>query len=199
MSKFYCGVLLFALLQLTACGGKSERTSAGSASTHKPFTEAQLGNNTSAADSFAGHPNGNAPAGNVSKVSIRTQLSIPTSTRLYAHLMVWFGKSNHIDVGYDSADPRQIHKQLDDMESRGIQGTIIDWYGTDRSHSHDDLATANIMHDAEERDGFEFAIMEDGGGGPRLCVRTPGCDVTWQVIFDLNYMLCSSMLRHPPT
>jgi len=189
VSKLCCGSLLIVLLGLTACGGGSAATSTAASSFQPIVAGTQLGNNTSAADSFTGHSNGNAAAGNVSKVSIRKLLSIPASAKIYAHLMVWFGKPNHIKVGYDSADPRQIHKQLDDMESRGIQGAIIDWYGTDPIHSHDDIAAAHIMHDAEERGGFEFAITEDGGGGPQLCARTPGCDVTRQVISDLNYVM----------
>jgi len=103
--------------------------------------------NTSASSSFDGQTNGNIGVANVSKVSIRTLLSIPSSTKIYAHLMVWFGTSNHMNVGYDSANVAQIHKQLDDMHSRGIQGAIIDWYGPGSAHQHENLAATNVMHD----------------------------------------------------
>jgi len=143
--------------------------------------------NTSASSSFDGQTNGNIGVANVSKVSIRTLLSIPSSTKIYAHLMVWFGTSNHMNVGYDSANVAQIHKQLDDMHSRGIQGAIIDWYGPGSAHQHENLAATNVMHDAENRNGFEFAIMEDANGSPLICSQEPGCDVTQQVIGDLTY------------
>jgi len=92
-------------------------------------------------------------------------------------------------VGYDSADPNQVHKQLDDMQSRGIQGAIIDWYGTDPSQARVDSAATTVMQDAQNRGGFQFAIMEDAGGGPQLCAQQPGCDVTEQVISDVDYVI----------
>lgn len=198
MSNFDKGsVLLVAALTLglAACGGGSmaPRTTGLMQPSSNPSAadspQSSVANNTSAADSFQAQGNGNAGAGNVSKVSIRSALSIPAATPVWAHLMVWFGQPNHMNVGYDSADPEQVHKQLDDMQSRGINGAIIDWYGTDATHAHEDSAVQAIMQDAQSRKGFQFAVMEDAGGGPQLCVRTPGCSVTDQVIADLNYVM----------
>ncbi|HLK31522.1 MAG TPA: hypothetical protein VKT29_00450, partial [Terriglobales bacterium] len=193
MSYFCKGslLLLAALtLGLAACGGGSMTPQASSLTQPSPASpQSALGNNTSAADSFVAQQNGNAGAGNVSKVSLRSALQIPPSTPIWAHLMVWFGQPNHMNVGYDSADPSQVHKQLDDMQSRGIQGAIVDWYGTDSSHAHENSAAAAVMQDTQARGGFQFAIMEDAGGGPQLCAQTPGCDVTQQVVADVNYIL----------
>lgn len=194
MSNFHKGsVLLLAALAmgLAACGGGSMSSQGASVVQTSPSRPSQssLANNTSAADSFAAQQNGNAGASNVSKVSIRSALKIPSSTPIWAHLMVWFGQSNHMNVGYDSADPNQVRKQLDDMQSRGIQGAIIDWYGTDASHAHEDSAAIAVMQDAQDRSGFQFAIMEDAGGGPQLCAQKPGCNVTDQVINDVNYAI----------
>jgi hypothetical protein len=186
------GVLLPAALAmgLAACGGGSMSPQGASAVQASPSSpQIAIANNTSAADSFAAQQNGNAGASNVSKVSIRSALKIPASTPIWAHLMVWFGQSNHMNVGYDSADPNQVHKQLDDMQSRGIQGAIIDWYGTDASHAHEDSAATTVMQDAQSRGGFQFAIMEDAGGGPQLCAQQPGCDVTEQVVNDVKYAI----------
>ena len=190
------GVLLVAALTmgLAACGGgsiapRTAATSEPSQPAPADIPQASVANNTSAADSFKAQANGNESAGNVSKVSIRSALKIPSSTPIWAHLMVWFGQPNHMDVGYDSADPNQVHKQLDDMQSRGIQGAIIDWYGTDSSQAHVNAAATTVMEDAQGRDGFQFAIMEDAGGGPQLCAQTPGCNITDQVIADLNYVM----------
>jgi hypothetical protein len=189
------GVLLLTALTmgLAACGGGSmsqKQLSAAPANPQSPESaQSSLGNNTSAADSFVSQQNGNTGAGNVSKVSIRSALNIPSNAPIWAHLMVWFGQSSHMNVGYDSADPKQVHKQLDDMQSRGIQGAIIDWYGTDPSQAHVDSAATTVMQDAQDRGGFQFAIMEDVGGGPQMCAQRPGCDVTQQVINDVNYVV----------
>ena len=86
---------------------------------------AQTANNTSAANSFAAQTNGNTAAGSVSKVDIHSLLYTGATTKIYAHLMVWFGGSNHMNVGYNSTDPNQVHSQITDMISLGIDGVII--------------------------------------------------------------------------
>jgi hypothetical protein len=88
---------------------------------------AETGNNTSAASSFVQQTSGNAGGANVSKLPIRSLLYAGSTTKIYAHLVAWFGKSSHIDVGYRSDDSAQVHRQVEDMISRGIQGAIIDW------------------------------------------------------------------------
>src|SRR5260370_17427757 len=75
-------------------------------------------------------------------------------------MMVWFGQSNHMSVGYSSTDTTQIKNQLNDMISRGIDGVIIDWYGPNNS---EDQATLSIMAEAEKHPGFTFALMVDQG------------------------------------
>ncbi len=121
---------------------------------------AQTSNNTSAANSFASQSNGNLGAGNISKDDIHTLLYDGATTKIYAHLMLWFGQNNHMNVGYSSTDPAQIHRQVTDMISRGIDGVIIDWYGPGNSI---DEATQLVMAEAENHPGFTFAIMVDQG------------------------------------
>ena len=121
---------------------------------------AQTSNNTSAASTFASQSNGNLGAGNISKVDIRSLLYPGATTKVYAHLMVWFGESNHMDVGYSSTDPNQVKNQIDDMISRGINGVLIDWYGPNNSK---DQATQLVMAEAEKHPGFTFAIIVDNG------------------------------------
>ncbi|PYX94664.1 MAG: hypothetical protein DMG67_00960, partial [Acidobacteria bacterium] len=89
----------------------------------------ESGNNTSTAGSFTAQSNGNAGPANVSKVSLRSLLYPGATTKIYAHFMAWFGGANHMNVGYSSADPGQVKRQVDDMMSRGVQGAIMDWYG----------------------------------------------------------------------
>src|SRR3954465_15741002 len=118
-------------------------------------------NNTSAPDSFSVQANGNAAAGNTSKVATKSLLYAGATTKLYAHFMPWFGHSNHMNVGYASNDSSQVKKQVDDMLSRGLQGAIIDWYGP--RYTAEDQTTQLMKSEAESRNGFEFAVMEDAG------------------------------------
>jgi len=117
-------------------------------------------NNTSAANSFSSQSNGNAGAGNVSKVDVHSLLYAGANTKVYAHLMLWFGQSNHMNVGYSSTSATQVHNQIADMISRGIDGVIIDWYGPGNNI---DQATQAVMAEAEKHPGFTFAIMVDQG------------------------------------
>ncbi len=148
---------------------------------------AETGNNTSAASTFAGLSNGDLPAGNVSKENVHKLLNSDLSAKVYAHFMGWWGSSSHINIGYDSSDPTQVHNQISDMMSRGIDGVIIDWYGPGNTRVNQ--ASLNVKQDAETRGGqFEFAIMEDQGA-VRTCAYTSGCDVTQALINDLNYIV----------
>src|SRR5262249_35642373 len=94
----------------------------------KPATAltAQTNNNSSAASTFVAQSDGNTAPGNISKVDVHSMLYSGANTKIYAHLMLWFGPSNHISVGYTSDDATQVHKQITDMISRGIDGVIID-------------------------------------------------------------------------
>src|SRR5215469_3195009 len=90
---------------------------------------AETSNNTSASATFRAQTNGNAGPGNVSKSSIRNLLYPGSTTKIYAAVMPWFGRTDHMSIGYTSSNPTQIRSQINDMQSRGIQGAIIPWYG----------------------------------------------------------------------
>src|ERR1700752_2766102 len=144
---------------------------------------AQTANNTSAANSFTRQTNGNSAAGNVSKVDVHSLLYSGADTKVYAHLLLWFGGSNHMNVGYSSNDSAQVHRQITDMVSRGIQGVIIDWYGPNNSI---DQATKLVMAEAETHPGFTFAIMIDQGAiKSNSC---SGCSPEQALIQQLQYM-----------
>ncbi len=144
---------------------------------------AQTANNTSAVSSFAAQTNGNLAPGNISKVDVHSLLYPGASTRVYAHLLLWFGGSNHMNVGYSSTDPAQIHRQITDMISRGIDGVIIDWYGPNNSI---DQATRLVMSEAEAHPGFTFAIMVDQGAIEwNSC---SGCSPQAALISQLQYI-----------
>jgi hypothetical protein len=122
--------------------------------------QALTSNNTSATDNFATQSNGNAGAANISKLDIHSLLYPGARTKVIAHLMPWFGDKRHMQVGYLSWDPAQIHRQVTDMISRGVDGLIIDWYGP----ADDTNVTAlRVMDEVELHPGFTFAIMVDKG------------------------------------
>jgi hypothetical protein len=144
---------------------------------------AQTANNTSAADSFLAQSNGNAAAGSVSKIDVHSLLYPGATTKVYAHLLLWFGGSNHMNVGYSSTDEKQIHRQITDMISRGIDGVIVDWYGPNNSI---DQATKLVMTEAEAHPGFTFAIMVDQGAIKwNSC---SGCSPQQALISQLQYV-----------
>ncbi len=138
----------------------------------------ETGNNTSAADGFAGQPNGNLPAGNISKVPIRSLLYPGAATKIYAHVLPWWGSSSHVSIGYNSQDPAVVRRQVEDMISRGIDGAVVDWYGT---ASYTDKGVKLYMQEAEAHPGFEF-IVEIEHGGVRWYSCYPTCDATTAVI-----------------
>src|ERR1043165_684995 len=109
--------------------------------------QAETSNNTSASSSFKTQTNGNAGAGNVSKLSIRRLLYQGSTTKIFAAVMPWFGRTDHMAIGYTSSDPKQIHAQVDYMMARGIQGAIIPWYG--RSSEINSATALNYLAEAD--------------------------------------------------
>jgi len=169
---------------LAGCGSSTPSPSGpipGASTTLKVET----GNNTSTANSFPGQTNGNAAAGNVSKVPIASLLYSGATTKVYGHLLGWFGKPNHISVGYQSNTAAQVHAQVQDMISRGMAGAVIDWYGA--ADPFIDGTAMLLKNEAEGHSGFEFAITEDKGALGQAAASN-GCDVTDQLISDLNYI-----------
>ena len=149
----------------------------------------ETSNNTSASETFPGQPNGNISPGNVSKVPLQSLLYPGSTAKLYAHLVQWFGYGDHVNVGYISGDELQVQKQVTDMVSRGLDGAIVDWYGRGNAHKAFYLynqGTKFLMHEAEQHPGFSFAVMLDVGAN-KQCEKDTNCDVTANLIADLNY------------
>lgn len=121
---------------------------------------AQTANNTSASNSFGPQSNGNLGWANISKVDTHSLLYPGNDTKIFAHLELWWGIPGHINIGYSSTDPAQVHRQIEDMISRGINGLVMVWYGTNNPI---DQAAKLVMHEAELHPGFTFALMVDHG------------------------------------
>jgi hypothetical protein len=144
----------------------------------------QLSNNTSTPDSFPNQTNGNMGATHISKIDVHSMLYSGSDTKVYAHLMPWFGDPRHMKVGYNSQDPAQIHRQIGDMISRGINGVVIDWYGSRDTFTN--ITTLRIMKEVEQHPGFTFAIMVDKGA--IKLSACPGCTEQQTLIEQLHYV-----------
>jgi len=159
MRRAQVAALCLPALLLVGCGSPSRFT-------NTTTLASQTVNNTSAANSFTGQNNGNLGANNVSKVNIHSLLYSGNETKILAQFLVWFGQPNHMNVGYNSMDPAQVKRQVEDMISRGIDGVIIDWYGP---NNFIDQATQLVMKEAEKHSGFTFTIMIDRGAMGSNC------------------------------
>ncbi|MCU1286160.1 MAG: hypothetical protein JWO13_2510 [Acidobacteriales bacterium] len=144
---------------------------------------AETGNNTSASDTVGTLTQGYAASGNMSKLPIRSLTYPGANTKIYAALMGWFGKSSHISVGYKSSDANQVKKQVEDMQSRGIEGAIIAWYGA--GTGMENITAQQLRLQAEAHPGFTFAIMVDQG---TIQWNSMGLSPTDALIYHLNYV-----------
>jgi len=80
------------------------------------------------------------------------------TTKVLAVYEPWFGKRDHISVGYITQDPEVIRRQIVQAKNLGISGFVVDWYG-DRS-SFEDRSYALIQASAAENN-FQVAMMYD--------------------------------------
>jgi PKD repeat protein len=143
----------------------------------------ETANNTSASSSFAGLDNDVPRAANVSKSPSETLLYSGNTTKSYVHFMGWFGSTSHVNVGYSSSDPAQVHRQVSDMKSRGFAGAILDWYGPGSGSD----TVADLLHTEAESQGWQFALSEDVGAISSYAGSNI-CDGTQKLINDLNYI-----------
>ena len=157
----------------------------GGESENRPHhdTHGTTSNNTSAANSFTSQTDGNIGASNVSKVDIHSLLLFRKQHQGDRPLHALVGRTGHINVGYSSHDPAQIHAQITDMISRGIDGVIIDWYG---NQDYSDQTAKLVMAEAEQHPGFTFAIMVDKGA--THFSPCSGCNAQQTLIAQVQYV-----------
>ena len=186
LKHFVVGGGALSLLGLLVGCGSSTPSVSGAIPSASTTLQAETGNNTSAANSFPGQKNGDAAASNVSKLPISKLLYSGSTTKVYGHMLGWFGKPNHISVGYQSNTAAQVHAQVQDMMGRGMAGAVLDWYGASDPFIN---GTAKFLKsEAEAHSGkFEFAITEDKGALAQAAAAN-GCDVTNQFITDMSYI-----------
>ena len=96
---------------------------------------------------------------------------------LLAAYQPWFGRQNHINVGYSSQDRNVLQKQINDARNLGIAAFVVNWYGP--RHEYEDHSYL-LLQQAAAQSGFQTALMYDedvNDSGP----------ATDKVIVDLQY------------
>lgn len=148
--------------------------------------------NTSASRTFAGTANGNLGGStSVSNVNVHTLLYPGHTTKVLAHYLPWWAdpESRGVSVGYRSDDPAQALRTFKDMQARGVDGLIVDWYGqkkTDGQPDPIDLAWRKSMPELAKFPDLSFSIMVDSG--TYNFNRCKGCDVTQSILSQLDYI-----------
>jgi hypothetical protein len=148
--------------------------------------------NTSASPTFAGTPNGNLGGStSVSNVNVHTLLYPGHTTKVLAHYLPWWGDpaSRGVATGYRSDDPAQALRTFKDMQARGVDGVIVDWYGQKDTHGQPepiDVAWRKSMPELAKFPDLSFSIMVDSG--TYTFNRCKGCDVTQTVLSQLDYI-----------
>lgn len=84
--------------------------------------------------------------------------ALPGSPKVIADYQPWFGDPAHIDVGYNSQDPKVLRKQIQSARNVGIYAFAVDWYGA--RHPFLDRSTAMLQRIASE-EHFHVALMYD--------------------------------------
>ena len=138
--------------------------------------------NTSASGTYS-NPSVGTTLGNVSKLPLR-QLLPGFSGKIYASVVLFWGSSKHINVGYSAIDPAQVDRQIKDIISRGMDGAILDWYG---AGSWQEQAAEVWAQEVLKYPGFEFAIQEDQNSHTLKACKTSSCAQT-ALINDLNFI-----------
>lgn len=80
------------------------------------------------------------------------------SPELLAVYEAWFGRPNHISVGYSSSDANQVRKQIDAARAVGISGFVVDWYGDRDQYIDKNYA---LVQKQAAKNNFKVAMMYD--------------------------------------
>lgn len=174
MSNLRPYLLPMALLLATGANAFATTNASSKYQTLTPSTTwaAQTGNNTSAANSFAGCEvstvtsgqcvnNGDQAASNVSKVNIHSLLApSQQNAKIYTTYIPYWGGGSHPNIGYSSQDPAQVAREVADLTSRGFDGVLVDWYGPG---SWEEGATEVLKPALEAQSQLTFVLMIDVG------------------------------------
>ena len=117
-----------------------------------------------------------APTLKQSLVSVRPMGAESGGAMVLAVYQPWFGDRAHINVGYNSQDPKVLRQQIEKAKDLGIQAFLVNYYGPRREFM--DRAYA-LMQETAYETGFKVAILYD------QALDAPGA-ATDAVIVDLQ-------------
>ena len=75
----------------------------------------------------------------------------------------WFGKQNHLQVGYSSQDPVMLQQQIDKAKNLGIAGFVVNWYG--EASRFEDHCYA-VLQQLASQNNFHTALLYDESDDP---------------------------------
>ncbi len=117
-------------------------------------------------------PEYDSPAGNVSDEDLHAYLSLGSSTKILANMMMAYCTNsgsaycnNNVETGYTTNDPNTVAAQAADMMSRHLDGAIMTWEGPGTS---EDAATLLFQSYANNKAcgvkgcSLSYLIMDDG-------------------------------------
>ena len=148
---------------------------------------------------------------NTSTVSIMKLLPQGSATFAFTEYQPWFcigtcSAGSHVDTGYNEQDAATYEAQIADMEQRGYQGTIIDYYGKNSSLTSLEAVSEDISNYLKNatcqncyNGKFYFALMYDPGaltnnsacgtnGNANACKAAAASDVAdmWSIFVNNN-------------
>jgi len=110
--------------------------------------------------------------------TLRSEVPAPEgSPQIIAAYQPWFGRSGHIDVGYNSQDTSVLAQQVEHAKDLNIRAFVVNRYGP--SHDFEDRSYAALQRVSSEHQ-FRTALMYDES------VDDPS-RATEQAISDLQY------------
>lgn len=98
--------------------------------------------------------------GHVSQMDVHTLIPSRPDLRWFAHACPWFGNASHINIGLNCNSAGYVQAMVTDMQHRGFDGVIIDWYG---QSSYENAVTLLLQQYLASVPGnnFKFIIMID--------------------------------------
>jgi glycosyl hydrolase family 71 len=84
--------------------------------------------------------------------------ALPGSPKILADYQPWFGDPDHINVGYSTQDPGELHKQIQKAKAMGIYGFAVDWYGERRPFED---RSYRLLQQVASEDHFHVCLMYD--------------------------------------
>ncbi len=134
--------------------------------------------------------------GHVSKTDVHNLIPSRRDLRWFAHATPWFGTSSHIDIGLNNNTTAYVAAMITDMENRGFNGVVINWYG---SSDVTDGVTQKIKSylASNPTNKFSYVLMLDKGlkGTGNLAMQ----NLTNQIVYCQNQYFSDPNYEHEPT